>query len=122
MQPVPVGIQHMKLARPPFRVPHGPDVVDDAGVTKLLIESVDIGHHETAGGTFAGRCKLRGVVPLQMQFHIIPPDGGITRVVGSIGKGVGEAQSLVDADRRNNVARHQNRMDGIKTGSHGTLQ
>jgi hypothetical protein len=111
----------MKLASAPTGLRDRFDVLHNASIAELSIEPFDIRNDKTIGRAVAGARPLLGVVPLKVKFNVISPDGRVARILRGIRERSDETQLLIEADRRVHVARHQNWLDGINAGSHGSL-
>lgn len=111
----------MKLPSAPRCIRDGCDVLLNASIAEFPIEPVDVCHDEAIGGSVAGPLPLFGIVPLKVEFHTVSPDGRIVRVLRGPTERPAETQLLIELDRRGQIPRHKNRVDGINAGSHGLL-
>lgn len=114
LQPIPIRVPHVELARAPGGVEDFGHVEWFAAGAELCVQGVHLAHGESVHGLVA--CAARGVIPLNMQLDSIADHRRVPRLRRRILPRGLEAERCVEPDGPGDIARAKNRVDRSEPG------
>ena len=94
----------MELPRAPWRLIDSGGVGKRAAFTKLFVESIHIEDNETVSGPVIGIIPFPGVMPLQVEFDVVPLNTSILWIVWCILTCQLETEALIEMNGPDHIA------------------